>query len=114
MARQPQVTRTITTTLANVLCLNIEKQEPFNQIVKIPRTYKSEKDMLKTVEKLVNTDTIKAVHIVSTETQETLYGMSEQKFIELADILPPRKGATDTNENSETDTSENIESESAN
>lgn len=89
MARVPQVTRTIQTTKVNVLCLDIQAGEPFNKEVVLPRTYKDEKSMLKQAESVINTDEIKAVHIVSYEVQETRYGMTEQKFIELADILPP-------------------------
>lgn len=90
MARQPMVTRTIQTTRANVLCLNIVEGEPFNQEVTLPRTYKDEASMMKVVEKLINTDEVKAVHVVETEVQETLYGMTEQEFISAAQILPPR------------------------
>lgn len=89
MARVPQVTRTIQTTRANVLCLDIQQGEPFNKEVLLPRTYKDEKAMLKQVEKVINNDTVKAVHIVSHKVQETRYGMTEQQFIECAEILPP-------------------------
>lgn len=91
MARTPQVTRTIKTTNVNVLCLDIVNGEPFNEQVTLSRTYKDEKAMLKEVEKLINNDTQKAVHIVGFTVEEKLYGMSEQKFIETADELPPRK-----------------------
>lgn len=90
MARVPMVTRTIQTTKANVLCLDIEKGEPFNKVVTLPRTYKDEKSMMKAVEGNINTDTVKAVHIVDSSVQETLYGMTEQDFISHAYILPPR------------------------
>lgn len=90
MARVPMVTRTIQTTKANVLCLDIEKGEPFNKVVVLPRTYKDEKSMMKVVEGAINTDTVKAVHIVDSSVQETLYGMTEQDFISHADILPHR------------------------
>lgn len=93
MARAPQVTRTIQTTEVNVLCLDINKGEPFNQKVVLPRTYKDEKHMLKAVEKMMNTDTVKAVHIVDSTVKETLYGMSEQDFITFAKVLPPRNSA---------------------
>ena len=63
MARVPQVTRTIQTTRVNVLCLDIEHGEPFNKEVILPRTYKDEKHMMKHVEPLVNTDTVKAVPV---------------------------------------------------
>lgn len=98
MARVPMVTRTIQTTTANVLCLNIKEGEPFNKEVVLPRTYKDEKSMMKVVEKLINTDDVKAVHIVNTEVNETLYGMTEQEFIYFARVLPDRKVSGETNE----------------
>ena len=109
MARVPQVTRTIQTTKANIMCLNIEKGEPFTQEVTLPRTYKDDKAILKTAEKVINTNTVKAVHVASAEVQETLYGMTEQRFIELADILPPRKEYSNPDEvgEAEADESEN-------
>ena len=91
MARQPQVTRTIVTTNATVLCLDLIKKEPFEKVVKLPRTYKDEKHMMKKIEEIVNSSEVKAVHVIRTEIEETLYGMSEQKFIETAEILPIRK-----------------------
>lgn len=90
MARIPMVTRTIQTTKVNVLCLDIEKGEPFNTVVTLPRTYKDEKSMMKVVEGAINTDTVKAVHIVESSVKETLYGMTEQDFISQAYVLPPR------------------------
>ena len=45
---------------------------------------------MKQVESVINTDEVKAVHVVRIEIEETLYGMDEQKFIENAEILPPR------------------------
>ena len=90
MARTPMVTRTIVTTKAIIMCLDIEAGEPFNKEVTLPRTYKDEKALLKKVRPLVETETIKAVHVVDTEEVETLYGMTEQEFIENAQILPPR------------------------
>lgn len=107
MARSPQVTRTIQTTEVNVLCLDINKGEPFNQKVVLPRTYKDEKHMLKAVEKMMNTDTVKAVHIVDSTVKETLYGMSEQDFITFAKVLPPRNNSAD-GETSDTGEDEQI------
>ena len=98
MARIPMVTRTIQTTTANVLCLNIKEGEPFNKEVVLPRTYKDEKSMMKVVEKLINTDDVKAVHIVHTDVNETLYGMTEQEFIAAARVLPDRKVHGENNE----------------
>lgn len=87
MARKPMVTRTIVTTKVNVLCLDIESSESFNKSIVLPRTYNDDKKLMKRVEDVVNTDTVKGVHVVDKEEIVTLYGMDEQKFIENATIL---------------------------
>ena len=93
MARTPMVTRTIQATKANVLCLNIVEGEPFNKVVTLPRTYKDENAMLKVISKMVDNDEVKAVHVVDSYVEETLYGMTEQRFIDLAQVMPPRNAA---------------------
>lgn len=90
--RKPMVTRTIQTTEATVLCIDIINSEPFNKTVTLPRTYKDEKALMKKVASVIDSDTVKAVHVVATEIHETLYGMTEDDFIVAAEILPPRKG----------------------
>lgn len=85
------VTRTITTTKAIVMCLDIESGEPCNKSVVVPRTYKDDEALLKKVKEVLETETLKPVHIVSKEEIETLYGMTEQEFIEQAKVMPPRK-----------------------
>lgn len=101
MARAPQVTRTIQSTKAKVMCLDVEKEEPFTQEVTLPRTYKDDKAILKEAEKEIGTETIKVVHVIESSVQETLYGMSEEIFIKFASVLPPRgtKEAEATEEN---------------
>lgn len=89
MARKPMVTRTITTTKVIVLCLDVNSAEPFNETVTLPRTYKDDKKLLKSVEEVINTDYVKAVHIVDKKEIETLYGMTEQDFINNAKVLDP-------------------------
>lgn len=89
MARKPMVTRTIITTKVTVLCLDINAAETFNETVTLPRTYKDDKKLLKSVEEVINTEEVKAVHIVDKKEIETLYGMTEQDFINNAKILDP-------------------------
>lgn len=90
MARVPMVTRTITTTKAIVMCVDVEVGEPFNKEVTVPRTYKDNDSLLKTVKPIIESETVKAVHIVDKTEIETLYGMTEQEFIEHATVLPER------------------------
>ena len=90
MARIPMVTRTITATKVNVMCLDIETGDPCNKSVVVSRTYKDDEKLLKKVKEVIETETMKPVHIVDKEEIETLYGMTEQEFIEHAEILPLR------------------------
>lgn len=89
MARKPMVTRTINTTKVNVLCLDTTTAEACNKEVTLPRTYSDDKKLLKLVEETINTDTLKAVHIVDKEEIETVYGMTEADFISHATVLDP-------------------------
>lgn len=89
MARVPQVTRTIQTTVATVMCLNIVDGTSFTQEVTLSRTYKDNDTILKCVRGVIDTEEVKAVHIVSTRIEEVRYGMTEQRFIQLADVIPP-------------------------
>lgn len=84
------VTRTIKTTKAIVMCLDIESAEPCNKSVVVPRTYKDDETLLKKVKEVIETETLKPVNIVDKEEFETLYGMTEQEFIEHAKVLSPR------------------------
>lgn len=88
--RNPIVTRTIKTTVATVLCIDVEKAEPFNYTVELARTYKDEKHLMRAIREKVDTDDVKAVHVVSIDVKEALYGMDEDDFIEHAKELPPR------------------------
>ena len=57
--------------------------------------------MLKVVKSIIETDELKAVHIVAKEEIETLYGMPENVFIEHATVLPKRGEKTEETETTE-------------
>lgn len=101
--RAPQVTRTIQSTEATILCLDIEAAEPCNRTFTLPRTYKSDKDILKTAERMNTEPNIKLVHVVDIEIREKLYGMSEADFIKYASVIEkPTQETTETTETTET------------
>lgn len=90
MARARKVTRTIASTKVIVMCADTQTAKVNNYEVTIAGTYTDEKKLMKAVTKVVETETLKPVAVVSREVIETLYGMDEQKFIELAEVLPAR------------------------
>ena len=87
MARKPMITRGFKLTKVNVICMDIEKGESFNKDVLIPRMVTDNKKLRKLVDEIVNTDTIKTVHIVDVQTECKLYGMTESDFIKYATEL---------------------------
>lgn len=90
MARERMVTRTVVATEVTALCLNIETAEPFNKTVILSGTFKDKQAIEKAAKKAIDTDLEKCVTVVEYTEKETLYGMTEQQFIELAKVLPPR------------------------
>lgn len=98
MARVRKVTRTISTTKVIVMCVDTETAKVDNYEVEIAGVYPDEKKLMKAVAKVVETETLKPVSVVSTEVIETLYGMDEQQFIEMAEVLPPRDKKEDADE----------------
>ena len=91
MARKRMVTRTVQTTEAFILALNIESAEPQNIKVLLAGTFKDKASILKSAKKVAETDTFKLVEVVGAEIHEDLYGMSEEDFIKMAQKLEPRK-----------------------
>lgn len=89
--RESKITRTIQTTKAQVMCLNINDGSTTTKEFTLPRTYKDDKTILKALAGK-NPGTMKPVHVVSTEVISQLYAMPESKFMELATPVEPRKG----------------------
>ena len=104
MAKMRMVTRTVKCTKVNVMCLDIEKGEAFNEYATISGVFDNPEKLLKACKAALDTDTEKAVAIVEKKEIEQLYGMNEQEFINLAKLLPPRQGKdTEATENNETE-----------
>lgn len=90
MARKRMVTRTITSTKAKATVYNSEKDEIQTLEYKLSGELSAD-DVLKAITK-EHAD-VRPLKVTEVEVQEELYGMSEEKFLELAEILPPRAKA---------------------
>lgn len=88
--RKRMVTRTITSTVANIMSLNITEGECVNITVEVPGTYKNEDALMKACKKAHESAEIKFVKVVEQHTKEALYGMSEEDFLAHAQLLPER------------------------
>lgn len=89
MARKRMITRTVEQTTANVMALDVTTSEVKICTYDIGGKYTDE-ELLKKLQKLFQTDTLKLVHIESQTYKEVLLGMDEEDFIRLAKVLPPR------------------------
>ena len=90
MARERMVTRTVSLTVAEVMCLEVTNAEVTVKTIELGGTFADNGAILKAVKKLHETDTFKCVAVQTVTEKEVLYGMSEQEFISLAKVLPPR------------------------
>lgn len=98
--RKRYVTRTIVGTKANVLCLNTRTVEPYNKDFTISGTFDNDENLLKALRKGYETEEEKLVQIVSVTPETVRYGMEEEKFIAMAEILPLlEKADKDENDN---------------
>ena len=87
MARKRMVTRTIKFTKVKATVYSIEKDEIQTVEYKLSGGLSAD-DALKSITK-EHTE-VRPLKVTEVTTQEELYGMSEEKFLELAEILPPR------------------------
>lgn len=90
MARIRMVTRTVTETVAEVLVVDVVKGEMHKQTFKLSGKL-SQIEALKQMKKQHDTDEFKIAAVKSIDYRDVHYGMTEQKFIENADILPERE-----------------------
>ena len=90
MARERMVTRTVELSVCEVMCVNTVTAEVKINTYEIGGGLTDENALLKAIKKLYETDTFKCVSISKVTPKEILYGMPENRFIELATVLPPR------------------------
>lgn len=87
MTRKRMVTRTVEQTTAHVMTLDVTTAEVQVRPYDIGGHYTDE-ELLKKLQKLFQTDTLKLVHIESQYCKEVLLGMEEEDFIRHAKVLP--------------------------
>lgn len=84
------VTRTITNTKATARVYNIESDEIQTVEYKLSGELSAD-EALKAITK--EHKEVRPLKVTAIDVQEELYGMPEEKFLELAEILPPRAKA---------------------
>lgn len=90
MARKRMVTRTIKATVAVVAGINTTTMEIEQNTLELTYLCNDENKLLKLAKKQFDTENYKVASIVEISTNDTLYGMPEEQFIALAEILPDR------------------------
>lgn len=86
------ITRTIVSTVATCNVWNNATKEITEEKVTVGAGV-TEKNLEKVITKELATDDKKLLEIVTTETVEAVYRMEENKFIELATIVPAKTDA---------------------
>lgn len=91
MRKDKMVTRTVSIINVEVLVVDIVSRETLTTNVTYPSSAYLESEALKRANAIMPANN-KAVAVINHTRSELLYGMPESKFIELAQVLPPRKG----------------------
>ena len=108
MARKPMVTRSFEVTRVNVMCVNTSIGEVVNKDFELPRTYKDDDKIIKTVQSIITESDVKAVSVVDKEVVSKLYGMSEVDFLKYSvELDPETRKMLETSEDESEDESEN-------
>lgn len=94
MARVRMVTRTVSETIATVMCVDVTTGDTIIKDFNLA-SISEPTAVLKALKKSHETDTFKVVYVQSVRTEETLYGMTEADFIKAAKKLPPRSVSTE-------------------
>ena len=93
MARERMITRTVISTNYTVMVVNMESKSVESITIAIPSgDTLTDKAREKAIKSMLP-DGKMFVSITGETTSETLYGMTEQEFIRLAKVLPPRTKA---------------------
>ena len=92
MARERMVTRTVSVSNVEVMCLDVTTAEVQVKHYKMNGEYTDFATALKAVKKVHETDSFKCVNVMAITMEEVLYGMTELEFIRMAKVLPPRTG----------------------
>ena len=91
MGRIRMVTRTVKVTECLVLSLDIESQQTAEIKIQLSGLFKGNKRlMLEACRKVADTERIKVVALLHFTEYVQLYGMTEQKFIQVASTLDHR------------------------
>lgn len=90
MARKRMVTRTITFTTATATVYDIQSDEIKTLEYKLSGELSAD-EALKVITK--DHKEVRPLRVMEVAVQEELYGMTEEKFLELAEILPARAKA---------------------
>ena len=88
MARKRMITRTLTITYAEVMCVNVETAEVSVNEYEVNGSYNYQPDkLLKRLKLEHETLTVKVVAIQNMREEEVVYGMEEEKFMEYAEVI---------------------------
>lgn len=90
MATNRMYTRTVQSMELSVLVADTEMGELKNVTALIPRIITNEATLDKAAKKAVETDTVRFVQVVEKRVIKGLYGVPEDKFMEIAVPLDPK------------------------
>lgn len=106
MARKERmITRTINKTSCTMTVFDVTTNQPTERIATIAGTFKTDEDLTAKLKELYESETEKIVYVKDVNVISELYGMTEQTFLDNAEIIhkkgEPEETEADTDEEPE-------------
>lgn len=107
MVKEQLVTRTLVTTTATVLYVELSTGKTSKRTIDVVGQYDNDDELLEKVKEAYQPEGFKAVHVTGKKEEKHLYGMTEDCFVKHARILPLRKSYYNSKSNNTTKKEEN-------
>ena len=96
MARKERmITRTINKTSCIMVVFDVNTNQPTERETTVAGTFKTDEDLTAKLKDLYETETEKVVHVKDVNVISELYGMTEQTFLDNAEIIHKKGDSED-------------------
>jgi hypothetical protein len=97
MSSRDMTTRTMESTIVEVLCMDLVEQKPLTQVITLPKKYSDDTKIMKAL-KSYDTDELKIVSIINVEVKKELRGITDELFLKYSVVLDENRKPIETEE----------------
>lgn len=95
MSSRDMTTRTMESTIVEVLCMDLVEQKPLTQVITLPKKYSDDTKIMKALQSY-NTDEVKIVSVIGSEVKKELRGITDELFLKYSVVLDENRKPIDS------------------